>query len=147
MAETAAYRLVHTNFTMTGAALCAFLFAASAPAAYAQELELPAYAYDLVTEISYAMTAEKKCDGITTRPKKLQDYIISLYGQLGDAGISPLDAARHIESEFAKDQIATRAAAFRAKYDAAPDNDADFCRAVRGEATQNDALAALIRIR
>ena len=116
-------------------------------AARAQDLILPAYAYDMVTEISYAMTAEAKCDGITTRPKKLQDHIIALYGQLGDLGISALDAAKHFESDFAKEQIATRADAFRAKHDAALDSDADFCRAVRAEVATNDALAALMRIR
>ncbi len=128
-------------------ALSATAMVLASAAARAQDLVLPPYAYDMVTEISYAMTAEAKCDGIATRPKKLQDYIVALYGQLGTLGISALDAAKHFESNFAKAQIATRADAFRAKHDAAPDSDADFCRAVRGEAAQNDALAALMRIR
>lgn len=130
-----------------GAAMACALVLAATTAAPAQDLELPAYAYDIVTEISYAMTAEVKCDGIATRPKKMQDYVVSLYGKLGDVGISPIDAAGHFETDFAKDQIAARVAAFQVKHQAAPDSDADFCRAVRAEAAENSGLAALMNIR
>lgn len=119
----------------------------AAPAARAQDLELPPFAYDVVADMSYAMTAQAKCTGVTTRPKKMQAYAVSMYAQLGKLGISSLDAARHFETDTARALLAIRAGAFLAKHDAAADSDADFCRALHAEAATNDALAALMRIR
>lgn len=115
--------------------------------AHAQDLELPPFAYDIVAEMSYAMTAQAKCTGITTRPKMMQARAVAMYGQLGELGISALDAARQFETDGARAEITTRAEALLAKYAAKPDDDAEFCRAVRFEAATNDALAALMRIR
>ena len=97
--------------------------------------------------MSYAMTAQAKCTGITTRPKKMQARAVAMYGQLGELGISALDAAWQFETDGARAEITTRAEALHAKYAAKPDDDAEFCRAVRAEAATNDALAALMRIR
>ena len=139
--------VIRQKLRPAGLALGVAAALAAATSATAQDLEMPPVAYDVVAQMSYAMTADAKCTGITTRPKKMQAYAVSMYSQLGKLGISPLDAARHFETDVASAQIAARANAFRAKHAAKPDNDADFCRAVRAEAATNDALAVLMRLR
>lgn len=109
--------------------------------------ELPAFAYDMVTEVTMATTADAKCDGITTRPKKLQNYIIEMYGQLAKVNISAPDAAKHFESERATAEIAGRDAALRAKHGVAAEGTEALCAAIRAEAHENKPFATLMRIK
>ena len=115
--------------------------------ALAQVEELPAFAYDMVSEITFASTADAKCDGIKTRPAKLQSYIVDMYGKLADEGISATDAAKHFETSTANEQIALRDGALRSKHGVGAEGIDALCAAVRAEAAANRDFAKLLRIR
>jgi len=116
-------------------------------AATAQIKELPQYAYDVVAKVSMATTADAVCEGISSRPKRVQAYIVSLYTQLGQDGISATDAAAVFETPDALNRIAEREVALREKHGAAPEGADGLCAAIRAEATENKDFARLMRIR
>ncbi|MFV2002200.1 MAG: hypothetical protein ACC619_04395 [Paracoccaceae bacterium] len=116
-------------------------------AALAQDIVLPVYAYDMLAEVTFALNADAKCDGIKSRAKNVEGRIADLYKQLMEGGVEPGAAVVHFATPYAQEQVDLRSVALLEKYDAAPDSDADFCRAVRAEAAQNKTLAKLMRIR
>ena len=116
-------------------------------AAFAAEETLPAFAYDMVSEVTFATTANSKCDGVEMRPARLQKYILAMYAQLAKAGVSAEAAAKHFETETAQAQIAARDAALRAKHGIQADGIPGLCAAVRAEAKVNRPFAKLLRIR
>lgn len=115
--------------------------------AVAQVDELPAYAYDVVAEVTMATTADTACDKISARPKKVQDHIVDLYVRLAVDGVSTNDAAEHFQGEFALEQIAAREVSLREKHGVAPEGVDALCAAIRAEAIDNDVLKGLMRIR
>lgn len=115
--------------------------------AFSQSVELPSTAYDMVAEVTFATSADSQCDGIKTRPRKLQNYILAMYGELAKVGVSANDAAQHFATETAQLQIAERDTALRVKHGVAPTGQDAFCDAVRAEAKVNDGFGKLMRIR
>jgi len=132
------------NVKIQAVALAA-LFAATP--ALAQVDQLPAYAYDMVAEVTMATTADATCDGIKQRPKRVQNYIVKLYGRLAQDGIAVADAAASFQSEFSLSEIAKREVALRARHGVASEGADALCTAIRAEARDNKALAAMMRIR
>ncbi len=129
-------------------AIAAALLSVAVPArGAAQVAELPAYAYDMVAEVSMATTADLKCRGMGARTKKLEERIVALYRRLAADGISVQDAVAHLQGVEARAQIATREAALRARHGVEAQGDAALCAAIRAEAEENEALAELLRIR
>lgn len=115
--------------------------------AVAQVEELPAYAYDMVAEVTMATTADASCDNISARPKKVQARIVALYSQLAADGVSVNDAAQHFQTEFALEQISAREVALREKHGVAAGGAEALCAAIRAEAKENDIIKGLMRIR
>ena len=126
--------------------LTAGLVIIAAPA-FAQVDELPAYAYDMVAEVTMATTADTTCDNIKARSKKVQDHIVALYGRLAADGISANDAAQHFQGEFAQEQFATREVALRERHGVSLEGAEALCTAIRAEAKANATLKGLMRIR
>jgi Family of unknown function (DUF5333) len=115
--------------------------------ALAQVDELPAYAYDMVAQVTMATTADATCDGIKQRPKKVQNYIVNLYGRLAQDGIAVADAAANFQTDLALAEIAKREVDLRARHGVASQGADALCAAIRAEAKDNKALAAMMRIR
>ena len=125
-----------------GIALCL----SQSAAVHAQDQQLPAFAYDMVAEVTFATTADAQCDGIKIRPVKLQNYIVDMYKQLGTAGVSATDAAKHFESTQATSQITARDGALRTKHGVAAEGIDALCMAIRAEAKVNRPFGKLMRI-
>lgn len=128
-------------------ALAAVLLARVGLPALAQADTLPDFAYDMLSEVTFATTAEAQCDGVKTRPAKLQQYILDMYTKLAAQGVSATDAVKHFETETTTAQIATRDANLRVRHGVAAEGAEAFCAAIRAEAKVNRPFAKLLRIR
>ena len=128
---------------LTGAIAAAVL---AVPAARAQTTELPAYAYEVVADVSLVTTAEARCDGIKTNAKGVQAYVLAMYGRLQGEGYSLPEAVKHFESEFANQRINASADALLARHGATKEDTAAFCGAIRAEAKENRDFRKLVKI-
>ena len=128
------------------AMLSAFLGLLPAAAA-AQQAALPDYAYDMVTEISLATTADQKCDGISARKKRVEKRILEMYQRLVQDGYKMQEAVAALQDPATLAEVAAREKALRARHGVAPEGDQALCQAIRAEAAANESVAGLMRIR
>jgi len=120
------------------------LGAAAAPG-FAQQASLPGYAYDMVAEVSIATTADAKCAGLSARKKKVQARIVELYRRLAADGIATGDAVVLLQKPETLKEVARREAALRKRHGVAASGDKALCQAIRAEAAENKAVAAMLR--
>ena len=106
----------------------------------------PDYAYEAMTAVSLASTADEFCPDIEKSKKGLTKNMSAMIKKLIDDGVAAGDITPHFETEFAVEQLETRASAFREKYSIGPDNDAAFCDAIKAEAKDDRAFRKLVDI-
>lgn len=114
--------------------------------ANAQAMVFPDYAYEAMTAASLASTADEFCPNIEKSDKGMNKNLSSMVKKLMNDGVAPGDITPHFETEFAVEQLETRASAFREKHNIGPDNDAAFCDAIRAEAKDDRAFRKLVDI-
>ena len=119
--------------TIRTLAISVALLGALGTATFAAGDELPARAYDMVAEVTFATTADAQCDGIKSRPGQLQKYIVNMYGELAKVGVSATDASEHFATDTAMAQIAARDVVLRAKHGVAAEGSNALCTAIRAE--------------
>lgn len=115
--------------------------------ALAGDVALPDYAYDMVSVVTLATTADAQCDGISARDRAMQNYLVAMYGRLQQDGVVATDAAAAFQKPEAEARIAERVAAFRARYNVAGDDTAGFCAAIRKEAAANKDFGKLVALK
>ena len=118
----------------------------STQAANAQEMVFPDYAYEAMTAASLANTADEFCPDIEKTDKGMTKNMSAMIKKLMGDGVAPADITTHFESEAGVEQLETRAAIFREKYDIGPDNDAAFCDAIKAEAKDDRAFRKLVDV-
>ncbi len=131
-------------------ALCALLggtvLGAAVPggAAQAQQSALPGWAYDMVAVVTMANTADAKCEGVSMKRKKMEQYLLKMYRKLAQEGVAPGDAAAVLQGPVAARELAAREKTLRERHGVAAEGDAAMCKAIMAEAASNKDLASML---
>lgn len=125
----------------------AALLQIGAIATHAQSEMFPDYSYDTMTAVSLANTADKTCEKIETSPKGMNRRLTKMITDLQGEGISPAEVTPHFETEYGVAQLTEREQAFRLKHSIGPENDAEFCAAIKAESKEDRSFRKLMKIR
>ena len=115
------------------------------PPAFAGDVQVPDYAYDMLTQIGLANTADLQCDGLRLRAKKMNAAMTDLVMKLAADGHDPTAVVQEMSTVAGLAEVAARQAALRQKHGVAADGYQALCIVIRAEMAENAALSAMLR--
>lgn len=116
-------------------------------AAIGQSGELPAYAYDMVADITMATTAAETCGGVDIDDWNLQNTMVEMMGRLVADGLDPVASVQQLVTDAGQAQIALRETALRTRHGVAAEGAQALCDAIRAEVAINRVLAKMVKLR
>lgn len=115
--------------------------------ALAQTDVLPTIAYDNFAVISYVTTAGSECDGAQVDDKTLRREMTNFMEVLQKAGIDPVAAVKHLETEAGAEQLQLREASLRARHGVDAEGYPALCAAIAAESASNEEFRKLVQFK